>query len=825
MSKLITWMIMLSFCLPLNAQPTPTPIAQKSSKNISSGKQELSIINEALLNSSYHDYCPINFNGGLLFTSDRVESGSSKNADANFYFSMINSDGSYSKPVLYDSKLNSTFQDGMATISPDGKTMIFSRDIKKVKQANGFSDVRLYSAKWINGSWAKVKKMGINAKDFSSGHPTISADGKELYFISNRPGGFGGTDIYVSILKNGKWGKPKNLGPKVNSPRNELFPFVDASGQIYFSSNRRAGMGLLDIYSSTMKENGKWTKSKNIGEPFNSPQNDFGYYSQDEGKSGFFSSNRPGGKGGNDIYYWGAKKESAPKTMVSSVIKFTEAETKRMVSSAKVSIVDSNGMTKEWTTDINGQIEVSLEKDFTGILTVTHPAYKQTQFNINEENRNNLAIILVKLECIPMTGQLTNDRGEAIAMNDVSVYVSNMTSKVEQKVVTNRNGVFEICLDCNYDYSVKTISDQFYLDETEVSTKDIDCNNQNGISKKIQLIKVAQDDGVKENPNMNTFADETPKPISEREREKLELAARNKSKLESISIAEPESNVTTTEIVEAVPKIEEKPLVVEKEEPKVRKRIENVFMVPNIYFDFDSYNVESSDYKHLNDLGAYLKDNPTKKVAIKSFADPIGSEAYNKWLSKRRAEEVVNLLMKSGVVQNQIEVNAIGENTVVEDFDKVDKKEIYSKSRRAEFSIIENENSFEESGSKTIDESAKSGALYISSINYGFDAYTLNMNAIVEVDKLIVELQSNPNLKVEIRSHTDSRGSSTYNQKLSQKRANEVARFIQSKGIASERLTAKGFGESDLINDCKDGVPCTKSQHKENRRTEFVFEK
>ena len=144
--------------------------------------------------------------------------------------------------------------------------------------------------------------------DYAVGHPALSPDGKRLYFSSDKPGGQGGADIYYVEIQGESFGAVRNLGPAVNTPEDEVFPFVDSEGSLYFASSGHLGFGGLDIFRS-QAQNGCWTKPENLGLPVNSPQDDFAYVLDSSRSKGFFSSNRGNDPDNDDLYAFSQKLE------------------------------------------------------------------------------------------------------------------------------------------------------------------------------------------------------------------------------------------------------------------------------------------------------------------------------------------------------------------------------------------------------------------------------------------------------------------------------------------------------------------------------------
>ncbi len=213
---------------------------------------------------------------------------------------------------INSSKINTPYHQASVAITNDGQTMYFTRDNVNKRNKLGYdrkgtSHLKLYKASLEDGVWKNVVELPFNNEYYSNGHPTLSPDNTKLYFVSDREGGFGQTDIYVvNILEDGNYSEPKNLGPKVNTEGREMFPFVAKNNTLYFSSDGYLNLGLLDIYKSDILKNEN-AEPENLGAPYNSGYDDFAFFINDDNKTGFFSSNRPGGKGGDDIYGFNAE--------------------------------------------------------------------------------------------------------------------------------------------------------------------------------------------------------------------------------------------------------------------------------------------------------------------------------------------------------------------------------------------------------------------------------------------------------------------------------------------------------------------------------------
>ncbi|MCX7737330.1 MAG: OmpA family protein [Candidatus Kapabacteria bacterium] len=247
------------------------------------------------INSSRDDFnSAITQNSRVIyFTSER------KGRQQYVYMTQRTASG-WSNPEMLNSEINSGDEIGAVTLTPDGQFMIFSA-FNHPKLGQGRTD--LYSAKKIDGDWTAVRNLGpmINS-DYWDSQPCLTSDGNTLYFVSDRPGGFGGTDIYVSRKTRDGWSRPENLGPTVNSSYDEMSPVIGSDNKsLTFASNKPGGYGGFDIYFTKLTNN-NFSTPRNAGEPINSSADEYYYYSLPNSKYAYFSSDRSGGEGALDIY-------------------------------------------------------------------------------------------------------------------------------------------------------------------------------------------------------------------------------------------------------------------------------------------------------------------------------------------------------------------------------------------------------------------------------------------------------------------------------------------------------------------------------------------
>ena len=281
-------------------------------------QEPIIITNETEINSIFQEYSPAFYQNGLVFiasnpavNTDKKEDDNTGKATTSLFFAARKDNGSLQKPLTFAEELTTKFYDGPLSFNKDGNTIYFTRTNlrrgKPIKAKDGLVKLKIYAATKKDNKWDNIFELPFNNAEFDCAHPSVSNDGRRLYFSSNRPGGFGGMDLYVSTLINGKWSDPVNLGPKVNTDKNEIFPFIHADGKVYFASNGHKGIGNLDIFC-TMKTDTGWVKPQNLPEPINSRSDDFGFIVSADKKSGYFSSNRASGKGDDDIFNFNASE-------------------------------------------------------------------------------------------------------------------------------------------------------------------------------------------------------------------------------------------------------------------------------------------------------------------------------------------------------------------------------------------------------------------------------------------------------------------------------------------------------------------------------------
>ena len=257
-------------------------------------------------NTQYSEFGPALWNNNLVFSSNRpanniIEYKDARNNQSFFNLYSISLDDLHDdKAAHFELQIKSKYNDGPICFSSDGNTMYITRNT--TADQSGKSELDIVFTRKRDGKWDKtVSNLPLQKKGYSIAHPSISNDGEKLFFASDMPGGYGGMDIYYSERKNGFFSQPVNLGPNVNTPGNEVFPHITPEGHLFFASNGHSGLGGLDIFVTLPIGDG-YSEPFNLGPGINSSYDDFSIIFNKDGETGFFASNRPEGKGEDDIY-------------------------------------------------------------------------------------------------------------------------------------------------------------------------------------------------------------------------------------------------------------------------------------------------------------------------------------------------------------------------------------------------------------------------------------------------------------------------------------------------------------------------------------------
>lgn len=368
-------------------------------------------VQNATFNSTQSDFGGTLHDGKLYITSGRNDNrknyGWNDQPYLDIYTIVKNSDSTYQEPVLANKKINTKFHEGLVSFTPNGETMYFSRESffeKDFQQdslsSTKFSQIYLFKATKLGDDWDMVESLAVNSENYSVKNPAVSADGKTLYFSSNMPGGFGEYDIYkAEINTDGTLGEPENLGQKINTEGQEMFPYISGNNTLYFSSNGHLGLGGMDVFY-TKDIDGTLAPARNVGIPINSNADDFAFIIDEESGDGFVSSNRDGGKGSDDIYLF-KKLQPLFDVLISATV--LDDKTRQPISGATVTLFDEEGnKVLSKLTNEEGIAEFIVEAEKDSELEVVMDGFdsKKVPVKGTTEEENNIQISLDPIEVL-----------------------------------------------------------------------------------------------------------------------------------------------------------------------------------------------------------------------------------------------------------------------------------------------------------------------------------------------------------------------------------------------------------------------------------------
>lgn len=740
--------------------------------------KEYEIKNLDEINTHRAEFSPVVYNNKLIFVTEKLndlvdfeKSTFNNQPYLDIYSADIKGDKIQNKEI-FSKKINTHFYDGPISFSNDGKTAVFTRVNYKVnkKDKDFVNRAKIYFSTIKGHSFSKPVPFIYNSEAYSCAHPSLNADGTVLYFVSDMPGGFGGQDIWMCQKNGDSWGKPVNLGFDINTSGDEMFPSMRKDGMLFYASNGLPGFGGLDIFSAKQKD-GKWLLNRNESMHLNSSADDFGVIFTTD-SSGYFSSNRVGGKGSDDIYSF---KYTNKYIVVDGTVLLTE-DSNNPAKQVKVFLLDSLGKRIDSTlTDDKGYFvfrDLDADKVYMAevesddialknkaryyladknknIVRMTHKDEKnQRMYFRNLPTQANSLPDLYDEDDLSLAGNLLYGESPSKPIANKKIVIKNAYGDVVETTTTNEFGAFAFRnLPINQDYSI-------YVEESDLPA-DIKVILTN---KKGKEVKVVKSDG--------------------KGKFKFSILGVDKSAFDDLSVDDKDLIMAMVGYLydqdkKAIPNA--KVVIFNKNEV-----IENIITDEQGKFQFKNLGADKNYLFTIED-----SENRFQSITKIYIADSKG-RIYREILRNTEGKFQFNLL--------EVDKAALGDYSVNDPWLEV--LTLKTKQMKETITIIEN--------------------LYYAFGDYKIDAAGRNI-----MDKVFMVLNSDPKLKIEISSHTDSRSSDAFNLTLSQKRAKEVVNYLIAKGIQKDRLRAIGYGETKLLNQCKNGVECAEEEHALNRRTEF----
>jgi outer membrane protein OmpA-like peptidoglycan-associated protein len=390
------------------------------------------LIENAGINSEYSDFGTTFYNDDLIFTSNRNtekifsrKHSWTNQAFTNLYSATIADSSKIESPQKFSKDVNSKYHESTPVFTKDGKTMYFTRNNyingKKGNDTEQTILLKLYKATKENDKWIKIKELPFNSNEYSVAHPTLSFDEKTLYFASDMLGTIGASDIFrVTINDDGSFGKPINLGDKINTEGKESFPFIADNNDLYFASDGHPGLGGLDIFVAQFSADGSVKSIKNIGEPVNSSYDDFAFYMNPKTKIGYVSSNRKEDNLGYDDIYKITEiltfQKDCEQLLTGIVV---DIDTRKTISFAKVVLFDSEeNKLKELDCDALGKFNFGIIKCGSNYkIRAEKSSYNSNEIFIEIPNENGIYETEIALELTEKALKIGDDLRKALGID------------------------------------------------------------------------------------------------------------------------------------------------------------------------------------------------------------------------------------------------------------------------------------------------------------------------------------------------------------------------------------------------------------------------
>ncbi len=566
------------------------------------------------LNSSHSDFGPQYFRDGLVFVSSRdldlfikrnsLASQSEHESLLNLYYSKKNNiTGDFEEVTLFGGKsLQGIYHDGPIAFYDHYKKAVFTRNNeghgKSAYDSGGRRNLKMFLADVEpSGTLKNIKPFIYNNDSSSAAQASVAASGKVMFFSSNRPKGYGGADIYFSTNQNGAWSAPVNAGPSVNSAGDEFYPYAANDSTLYFTSNGHGGFGGLDIFVSH-KRKGKFKKAINLGYPLNTSHDDFSLATDSTGRIGYFSSNRIGGAGQDDIYLFvadhyfivGQTREFGNLTnIIPDASIYVKDESGSLIDSART---DEDGYFR-FGLPLDDNFSFTAKKDGYDMLEDVGFSTKGMHYGIDS-----LAIPLWKRDLFAKGKIYSNETHEQIAGS--FVLLKNITDHQTDSIVSE-NGEYSFLVRPNKKYRVEVHKEGFIPDGFNLNTKDL------------------------------------------------------------------YKGVLLNDIV--------------LEEVYIQKELGK--------FNYNKYEVQPESFPLFNHIVRTMKKFPDATLIISAHADARGTKEYNQKLSEKRAEAAVQYMLQNGISRNRITARGFGEELILNRCsDGVEcSEEDHSKNRRVELKV------------------------------------------------------------------------------------------------------------------------------------------
>ncbi len=427
-------------------------------------------------NSPFSDFAAVPYESGLVYTSAR---GTNTFIDPDYlreedlldlYFVKMDSSG-FGAPVFFSKELNTHYHEGPVFFYPNEDKLILTRSNvignKGVESTDGKTRPQLYEVSKLGNAWSQVKRLSINNQGYTFGQGSVNATGDTLYFSSDLQGGYGGNDLYMATLVDGEWTDFINLGPKINTPGDEMYP-LRIQNRLFFASTGHGGFGGLDNFKAYIKV-GEITGVANMGYPVNSPQDDFAFYLSPETMNGNFSSNRSGGKGSDDIY-----EISIFEHVMQGVALQTQDNSP--IENATISIFEGDELMEETVTDDEGNFHFYLPFSSDFRIEASREGYTfETEVRLSTRNNPvdlDTVLVHLRLQDLFVRGIVYDNQTQA-GIKDATVVLENLTDNKLDSMLTGPGGTYFFPLSPDKKFRITAKKLQFVPETLEFSSTGI----------------------------------------------------------------------------------------------------------------------------------------------------------------------------------------------------------------------------------------------------------------------------------------------------------------------------------------------------------------
>jgi outer membrane protein OmpA-like peptidoglycan-associated protein len=609
MSRIILFLLISVLAVPVFAQ---TP--------------KVEVKNEVQVNTDALEFSPTFYEDGIVLISTnnaglkKIKDEKIKLNTMSILRSKRNANGELQAAEPFAKELTSQFHEGPVCFDRTAETVYFSRNNlvngkEKIAKDN-IQKMGLYMAKKTGGAWGNPEPLPFNNPEVDDCHPSLSIDGDKLFFASNRPGGQGGMDLWVSYRVGDSWSEPTNLGPEINGKGNEVFPFIHADNTLYFASTSHKGEGGLDMFASTF-DDPKWATPVNLKAPFNSKGDDFGLIVDLNKINGYYTSSGQGGKGGDDIFSFHMEdgnlddllNQKAPVKEQEVVACVIDAATSAKMPGVEVRIISTDG-SNVIGRDENGNLITIRNENGQDVMRSTPPDKGVTGTTgadgcFTTKLKPGTYVVIASQEGF-------DTKQQQIAVKEEKVTTALALTKAVGKVRWNASAF-------NHISNTPLNGAMFVLSDKQTGKRDTVYADANGnVDKYLNAnskyrVDVYQGGKIIGSTDIDTanWAEGTPMT-------------------QSISVA---------------------PLL-----PGT------VIELPNIYYNFNDATLRPDARKDLDLVVALMRQHPSITVELASHTDSRGSETYNRELSQRRANQVVEYLVTQGISRNRLRPMGYGES-------------------------------------------------------------------------------------------------------------------------------------------------------------------